>query len=87
MSEQRDGGPAFPFGTKETTFDSYGGSRETADNGFHGGMSLRDWFAGQNAAGMAAAVGHTGTPYSPDTVAERSYAIADAMIAAREVRS
>lgn len=65
-----DGGAAFPHDEKESS----GAHWHT-----HSGMSLRDWFAGQALAGLAA---------SPmDMPAEAygltAYAIADAMLAER----
>lgn len=67
-----DGGPAFPI----------------ADIGLHGshGMSLRDAFAMQIAAGMAAFSGTSGVSYGPHDIAGRAYEVADAMIAARQKR-
>ncbi len=69
-----DGGPAFPSeqghipdGTWNQTYES--------------GMSLRDWFAGQALAGTIA--GLHGVTESFGTLAADSYAIADAMLAAR----
>lgn len=65
-----DGGPAFPI----------------ADIGLHGshGMSLRDAFAGQIAAGMASFSGTSGVSYGPHDIAGRAYEVADAMLAARQ---
>jgi hypothetical protein len=51
-----------------------------------GGMSLRDYFAGQIAAGMAAFSGTAGAGYGPYEIAGRSYQIADAMLAEWEKR-
>ena len=68
-----DGGPAFPhFQFTET------GKVEILPQG---GMSLRDWFAGQALAGMAsrAPVGSKFSDY-----AMQAYFFADAMIAERE---
>lgn len=48
------------------------------------GMTLRDWFAGQIAAGMAAHSGTAGISYGPHDIAGRSYQVADAMLKARE---
>lgn len=52
------------------------------------GMSLRDWFAGQALAGLMA---NASMPFAPDyaecepqQIAESSYDIADAMLAARQ---
>jgi hypothetical protein len=47
------------------------------------GMTLRDWFAGQVASGMAAHSGTAGGGYGPGDIAVRSYEFADAMLAAR----
>jgi hypothetical protein len=70
-----DGGPAFPR-TKSTG----NLSNSTTEIISIGGMSLRDWFAGQ-------ALAH---PYTHDSratnIAELAYLIADAMIAAQEVK-
>lgn len=48
-----------------------------------GGMSLRDWFAGQIAGGMAAFSGTSGISYGPGEIAGRAYQVADALVAAR----
>lgn len=55
------------------------------------GMSLRDWFAGRIAASLCSATDNTGmwTGLVDDStgyamVAERSYKMADAMLAARQ---
>ena len=48
------------------------------------GMSLRDWFAGQIAAGMASYSGTSGLSYGPFEIAGRSYEVADAMLRERE---
>lgn len=66
-----DGGPAFPNGI------------------YQEGMSLRDWFAGQALVGILAeptdAEGYAVAKEAvPDVCAADAYAIADAMIAARE---
>lgn len=81
MNDTNDGGPAFPA--------SLSGSIDTASiSGCHsvvlnaeGGMSLRDWFAGQAVAGMM-----TGSMYlnTGAEVAKAAYAIADAMLQQRE---
>ncbi len=75
MSEKiEDGGPAFPCSAPEGYEPSLG-------------MSLRDWFAGQALAGWLASYGPDSShPVSNDAahlVAARSYAMADAMLAAR----
>lgn len=74
-NERKDGGHAFPRA------GYYGGGRE------YDGMSLRDWFAGQALEGLAAYPGREKEVNGPERFARWSYAIADAMLAAREVRS
>jgi hypothetical protein len=59
------GGPAFP--------DSSG------QYDYTGGMTLRDWFAGQACCGLAQHCGMAAEDY----IARESYCIADAMIAQR----
>jgi hypothetical protein len=80
MADINDGGPAFP---RPETEKEYG----------HAGMTLRDYFAGQAIKGVQAAVveaakaGRVSDDLSSETaMAESSYRIADAMIAARRVR-
>ena len=48
-----------------------------------GGMTLRDAFALSIAGGMAAYSGTEGGNYGPGEIANRSYQVADAMLAAR----
>lgn len=50
------------------------------------GMTLRDWFAGRIASGMAAHSGTAGASFGPGDIARRSYEVADAMLAARKAR-
>jgi hypothetical protein len=69
---QNNGGSAFPIPDEGQGWGS-------------AGMSLRDWFAGQIAAGMAAHSGTAGISYGPGEIAGRSYQVADALLAAREV--
>jgi len=68
----KDGGPAFPV------FDELHGE-------IVGGMSLRDWFAGQIAAAMIPTIkgGHE-RHEAWSVIAEWSYELADAMLAERE---
>lgn len=68
-----DGGPAFPSSNPEIGTD--------------GGMSLRDWFAGQAIGGYLAA--HSSDKEwlpTPEATSEWCYAAADAMIAERAKR-
>lgn len=67
---KKTGGSAFPM-----TGTSCVPSKE--------GMSLRDWFAGQIASGMAAYSGTAGASYGPGDIAGRAYQVADAMLAVR----
>lgn len=98
MSE-KDGGPAFPCEPRMWRVE-LGGTPEPAP-GYHNGMSLRDWFAGQaltniktvgqhaswGAMGQSSAtVGPMIGVMSPSEIAENAYAIADAMLKAREVK-
>ena len=71
--EPKTGGPAFP---------THGGHHPDDDPRNHtlgGGMTLRDWFAGQ-----ALATSYTQDENSPGMTAEWAYQVADAMLAARE---
>lgn len=72
MSKINDGGAAFP--------NSVQPDFQYAEVG----MTLRDFFAGQIACGMAAFSGTSGVSYGPGDIAGRAYQVADAMIAARE---
>lgn len=70
MSERDDGGPAFPRPYSE-------------DGAAQGGMSLRDWFAGQALAGHCAAA-ENGDDTTWGDLARWSYKTADALLAERE---
>jgi len=90
MSKIDDGGPAFP---EHHYFDpsrgQYGMHMTASDVGC-GGMTLRDWFAGQALAGICGQYHAQGNTKATDAIAhaitlsEHAYHIADAMIAARE---
>jgi hypothetical protein len=73
MSAVKDGGPAFPVHGGDWPND------DPRNRILGGGMSLRDWFAGQALAGMLA----SGEDFRPSAGAEAAYLLADAMIAAR----
>jgi hypothetical protein len=73
MSEQ-DGGPAFPIP------DIYVPDEHRGCVSGSVGMSLRDWFAGQALVGIAS----TADTAAYHLYAEDAYAIADAMLKARE---
>lgn len=69
--ERKDGGCAFP-------------NDGLWANGFpEGGMSLRDWFAGQALIGITSALHQGIRPADVPAMASDCYGIADAMIAAR----
>ena len=71
MSNQSDGGPAFPR--------SSGPAQEGVNTQAHPGMTLRDWFAGQALAGIMSS---DGRPDGDQNKADWAYDIADAMIEA-----
>ena len=66
-----DGGPAFP-----TTPNTVGG--------VSGGMSLRDWFAGQALQGLMAHNGHSSIKENAVYRASHCYGYADAMLKERD---
>jgi len=70
IDTSKDGGPAFPC-----EWDYIGTSRASAN-----GMSLRDYFAAKALAGMLA---DSEVKATREDFAERSYALADAMILER----
>ena len=78
-----DGGPAFPGHHYFDPSRGQYGEHMTASDVGCGGMSLRDWFAGQVAGGMAAFSGTAGVSYGPGDIAGRAYQVADAMLAER----
>lgn len=77
---KKDGGPAFPARIPLVHDADQGKDYPNYDES---GMSLRDWFAGQALNGLLAGDRQTGWGL-PERAAERSYALADAMIAERE---
>lgn len=75
MSALNDGGPAFPR------------NGHPDKNDFpHGGMSLRDYFAGQALAGMLASP-QVFENMTDETLAAITYSAADAMLKERERRA
>lgn len=77
MSAGNDGGPAWPC----TTALPMGKFPPAIKR--HPGMTLRDVFAGQALAGMMA---DKNPPWAFEAAAKAAYAIADAMLKAREAR-
>jgi hypothetical protein len=71
----KDGGAAFPL----STVDPFDRSVTTCD-----GMTLRDYFAGLAMQGLLAQSGGTARPSDVGLGAEYAYAMADAMLKARE---
>ena len=77
-----DGGPAFPQLLAERM--PYGVYTLTAE----GGMTLRDWFAGQAIPALAHVwVSGEVDDYPPQHFARDAYQLADAMLKAREAKS
>lgn len=74
VNRVKDGGPAFPA---SVLHDEYGVSETVAE----GGMSLRDYFAGQALAGLLAS-GSSLVTF--ENYAACAYHHADAMLKARE---
>lgn len=70
-----DGGSAFPHGPLGDSMHGEAGLEWPQYNA-HGGMSLRDWFAGQALYGMA----NLYPPAYAPALAIAAYAIADEMI-------
>ena len=80
MSKINDGGPAFPVLPPDA------GDGTGAAPGYpfpDSGMSLRDWFAGQALSGLIAS-NDEGAGDRIEEVPRYAYAIADAMLAARD---
>lgn len=79
MAEPDDGGPAFPH--------SYATPSGPAAYDDHGGMTLRDWFAGQAMSALAEGAGNAlveGRAHDViRLIAGLSYRIADAMVEER----
>lgn len=73
-----DGGPAFPLTA---------GPDGDRDWNRSGGMSLRDYFAGQAVAVMLSDARGVGVGDEGKWIAVAAYYVADAMIAAREAQS
>ena len=74
-----DGGPAFPQLQRSETYEANDGCKVSTHESY-GGMSLRDWFAGQALAGLVAATDRDG---SKEVYAMDAYDLADAMLKIR----
>jgi hypothetical protein len=82
-----DGGPAFPrplslYKPSQLQTPQLGDYFSAAQ----GGMSLRDWFAGQALAGDMATMTTTDARFHAERIAERCYLVADALLAERAKR-
>lgn len=82
MGEIKNGGPAFP----QNDLSQYNIGPDEHSNG---GMTLRDWFAGQALASLLKVSSDTQPGESayagfPELAASDAYLYADAMLAARE---
>jgi len=76
------GGPAFPCATGDVLVDPKGGRAHIV---MRGGMSLRDWFAGQALVGTLSQQGdEPHTAVRCEAWARWAYDVADAMLAARK---
>ena len=80
MTHKHNGGSAFPFGQiSETTGQPV--------NGFYDpGMSLRDYFAAKAMQGLLSGLYRDTSKYNFGELPTESYAIADAMLAARGIK-
>jgi hypothetical protein len=74
-----DGGPAFPLPAPTSSPGTWGGGPAP-----HPGMTLRDYFAALAMQSLIGASENAWLKDAPSTLAERSYAFADAMLSARE---
>lgn len=96
MSQINDGGPAFPIPLAATTDANHETHVIDAQDRCSGGMSLRDYFAGQALAGLVAkaplldAEGEHGPKFDKATLAQfrrdmavSAYDYADEMLAVR----
>lgn len=84
MSAQSDGGSAFP---KQPIWENQSGLRISMRQD---GMTLRDYFAAKAMVGLLASPrtpDNAGADITSGIVARLSYAVADAMLKAREVES
>lgn len=81
MSE-KDGGPTFPCEPRMWRMSLDDQTPEPAP-GYHNGMTLRDWFAGQCMSEMILLAQDGDGGWCTDNVARGCYNLADAMLRAR----
>lgn len=88
MSKKKidDGGQAFPTRVFRNVVcqNGYGEVRKKGMSIDEGGMSLRDYFAGQALIGDIATFTTTDPTEYAECIAKRCYALADAMLKARQ---
>ena len=77
MSNTNTGGPAFPTGTGWNHEGNWVGGGDD-------GMTLRDYFAAKAMQGLLELAPQDKQQWSNDLTAETAYAMADAMLRARE---
>lgn len=78
--EIKDGGPAFPLDYRTIETGKYPAYQEIVAYHHQKGLSLRDWFAGKV---LPQAYAESNSTRLAD-IAEAAYAMADAMLKARE---
>ena len=89
MSEQQDGGPAFPVSTNSKHSDVRGpyGHQDSTQTWQFPGMTLRDYFAAQVLPVAAVGAFRSGEDFLRgdhyEDAASNAYALADAMLKAR----
>jgi len=76
MSDIKHGGFAFPQSNPDVAYSDYIG----------GGMTLSDYFAGQALVGLYASKEVQEDGWDNEDIAYHCYAVADAMLKAREVK-
>ena len=79
MSNTNTGGPAFPQNTQVVA-----NAGQVLHTGFMGGMTLRDYFAAKALTGMMGSRNPGSPRFHPEDDAAYVYAVADAMLKARE---
>ena len=82
----KDGGPAFPVLCQWVDGVPVQGVQTDNAQGWAMGMNLRDYFAAKAMQGFMANKSNPGT-FNPIDDARYAYALADAMLRAREVQS
>lgn len=79
MTHKHNGGPAFPLSIPGLE------CRARFESGY-GGISVRDYFAAKAMQGLLSGLYRDTSKYNFGELPTESYAIADAMLAAREIK-